>query len=97
MSRPSGDQAGAMAGRQGATSEIHGWEVPWLASTRSCPPSAFATNSCDDSAGLNCVRRNAIRLPSGAQEIGLATLAINILGVPPRNGTRQISQAAPLA
>ena len=75
MSRPSGDQAGGMLGRQGATSEIHGEEAPWLASTRSCPPSAFATNSCDDSAGLNCVRRNAMLLAvwcprDGARHVG---------------------------
>ena len=38
-----------------------------------------------------------MRWPSGAHEMGLATLAINNLGVPPRNGTRQISHGAPLA
>ena len=94
MSRPSSDQAGGMLGRQGATSEIHGAESLWLASTRSCPPSALVTNTCDDSVGLVRVRRNAMRWPSGAHEMGLDTLPTNNLGVPPRKGTRQISHAS---
>ena len=31
-----------------------------------------------------------MRWPSGAHEMGLATSVMNSLGVPPRNGTRQI-------
>ena len=91
MSRPSGDQAGAKLGRHGATSEIHGSAGTSLASWRSCPPSAAATMSWDESVGVTRVRRNAMRRPSGAHEMGLATSAMNSLGVPPRKGTRHTS------
>ena len=75
MSRPSGDQAGGKLGRQGAISEIHGVESPWLASSRSCPPSAPATNSCDESVGTDssAQERDALtvwRPRDGARHVG---------------------------
>src|SRR6476619_3560766 len=93
MNWPSGDQAGATLGRHGATSDIHGMPALLVASARSWPPSASDTINSDEMEGMTCGRRNARRLPSGDHEMGLATLATNGLGVPPRNGTRHTSHA----
>src|SRR5262245_15305982 len=96
ISPPSGDQAGPKLGLQGAANGIHGADASLVAITRSWLPSAFATKSCDDTAGVLCVRRNAILPPSGDQETGLETFATTCRGVPPRNGTRQTSAGSPL-
>src|SRR5262245_56704612 len=95
MRRPSGDQGGGMLGRHGATNEIHGADGSLLPSARSSVPAALATINSDESVGRICVLRKAMRRPSGDQEIGLATLAMNSFAVPPRNGTRHTSACPP--